>query len=193
MTIEAGPAPVVVVPDMSPLIHLAAAGQLPLLHEFGRVVVMDIVAHEATGDMTRPWAREVAAWLREGRRPGAGGRVEIATTEIGEAYRLARQAKPDFRMRDAGERAIRDWLVDALPHLGGPALVIYEDKRMPRLIEREKLGNMVVVATTRAVLIYAQERGLLESAEDTWNSITQRAGGANPGIDLRVLRPRHGP
>jgi predicted nucleic acid-binding protein len=53
--------PVIVVPDMSPLIHLAAAGQLDLLNAFGRVVVMDIVAHEASGDLDRPWARDVAA------------------------------------------------------------------------------------------------------------------------------------
>jgi predicted nucleic acid-binding protein len=51
MTIEISP--VIVVLDMSPLIHLAAGGQLSLLHEFGRVVVMDIVAHEASDDLTR--------------------------------------------------------------------------------------------------------------------------------------------
>ncbi len=55
--------PVIVVPDMSPLIHFAAGGILSLLNEFGRVVVMDIVAYEANDDLSRPWAREVAAWL----------------------------------------------------------------------------------------------------------------------------------
>lgn len=89
--------PVVVVPDMSPLIHLAAAGRLPLPHEFGRVVVMDIVAHEATDDLTRPWAQEVADWLKKGQEAGSNQPVEVVKTEIGEAYRLARQTDPSFK------------------------------------------------------------------------------------------------
>jgi hypothetical protein len=181
--------PVVVVPDMSPLIHLAAAERLPLLHEFGRVVVMDIVAYEATADETKPWARQVADWLRKGQEAGSNQPVELVKTEIGEAYRLARQTDPTFTMRDAGERAIRDWLIDSLPEIGGPALVVYEDRRMPGLIRREHLEGVVVMATTRAILTFAQERGLIGSAEEIWNDIIKRADGANPKLEVWVLRP----
>lgn len=181
--------PVVVVPDMSPLIHLAAAGRLTLLQEFGRVVVMDIVAYEASDDLTKPWAREVAEWLRSGQEAGSNQPVNVVKTEIGEAYRLARQTDPTFTMRDAGDRAIRDWLVDTLPEVDGPALVIYEDKRMPRLIQREHLDEVVVLATTRAVLIFAEERGLIPSAEEVWNDIINRAEGASPSLHVRVMRP----
>ena len=181
--------PVVVVPDMSPLINLAAAGRLTLLQEFGRVVVMDIVAYEASDDPSRPWAQDVAAWLAEGQRPGTNLPVEVVKTEIGEAYRLARQANPQFRMQNAGESAIRDWLVDTLPEIGGPALVVYEDKKMPRLIQREHLVQVVVVATTRAFLAFAEERGLIASAEGEWNEIISRASGANPRQDVQVIRP----
>jgi predicted nucleic acid-binding protein len=181
--------PVVVVPDMSPLIHLAAGGQLPLLQEFGRVMVMDIVAYEASDDLTRPWARDVAAWLEKGQEPGSNQPVEVVKTEIGEAYRLARQADPGFKMQDAGERAIRDWLVDTLPEIGGPALVIYEDKKMPKLIQREQLTDVVVVATTRAVLGFAEERGLIKSAEDVWNNIIRLAAGASPSLNVQVVQP----
>jgi predicted nucleic acid-binding protein len=184
---------VVVVPDMSPLIHLAAAGRLTLLQEFGRVVVMDIVAHEASDDLTKPWAREVAEWLRKGQDVGSNQPVEVVKTEIGEAYRLARQADPHFTMRDAGERAIRDWLVDSLPEIGGPALVVYEDKRMPALIQRERLEDVVVMATTRAILTFAQERGLIPSAEEAWNDIITRAAGASPSLDVKVMRPTGAP
>lgn len=185
--------PVVVVPDMSPLIHLAAAGRLPLLHEFGRVVVMDIVAHEASDDLTKPWAREVAEWLKKGQEGGSNQPVEVVKTEIGEAYRLARQTDPEFKMQDAGERAIRDWLVDTLPEIGGPALVVYEDKRVPALIQRERLEEVVVTATTRALLTFAQERGLIGSAEEAWNDIISKAEGASPSLDVRVMRPTREP
>ena len=67
--------PVIVVPDVSPVIHLAAAGRLTLLQEFGRVVVMDIVtAYEASDNTAKPWAREVAAWLAEGQKPAPTAR-----------------------------------------------------------------------------------------------------------------------
>ena len=181
--------PVVVLPDVSPLIHLAAVARLPLLQAFGRVIVMDMVAQEASEDATKAWAREIAAWLAKGQKPGTNNPVEIARTEIGEAYRLARQANPGFRMQKAGERAIRDWLVESLSEVAGPALVIYEDNRVPRLIQRERLDNAVVVATTRAVLTFAEERGLIESAEAVWNNIIVRAAGANPKRDVKVIRP----
>jgi hypothetical protein len=132
---------------------------------------------------------EVAAWLAKGQEAGSNQPVEIVKTEIGEAYRLARQTNPDFKLQNAGENAIRDWLVDTLPDIGGPALVIYEDNKMPRLIRREQLQEVVVVATTRAVLSFAEERGLIKSAEEIWKDIIKRAAGANPRLDAQVLRP----
>lgn len=185
--------PVVVVPDVSPLIHLAAVGCLELLQEFGRVSVMDIVAQEASEDLSKPWALEVASWLARGQEARSNRPVEIVRTEIGEAYRLARQANPSFKMRNAGENAIRDWLVETLLEIGGPVLVIYEDKNLLKLIRREHFEDVVVVATTRAVLAFAEERALIESAEAIWNEIVKQAPGANPRLDAQVLRPKRTP
>ena len=137
MRIEITPA--VVVPDVSPLVHLAAVDALSLLQEFGRVIVMDMVAFEASADLEKPWASEVAAWLR--RDAGGLPPVAIVATEIGEAYRLARQADPRFRLRNAGESAIRDWLVETLPEIGGAALVVYEDEKVPKFIRRERMDR----------------------------------------------------
>ena len=78
-----------------------------------------MLAHEAVSDPERPWARQVAHWLQQGQSPGSNQPVEVVKTEIGEAYRLARQADPGFTMRDAGERATRDWLVESLAGFGG--------------------------------------------------------------------------
>lgn len=71
----------------------------------------------------------------------------------------------------------------------GPALVIYEDKRMPGLVQRNHLEGVVVMATTRAVLTFAQERELISSAEEAWNDIIKRAEGASPSLDVKVMRP----
>ena len=104
--------PVIVVPDMSPLIHLAAGGLLPLLNEFGRVVVMDIVAYEASDDLSRPWAQDVAAWLAKGQEQGSNQPVEVVKTEIGEAYRLALRPirRSGYRMQVNGQSAIGWWI-----------------------------------------------------------------------------------
>lgn len=185
--------PELIVPDTSPLIHLAAVGHLPLLNALGHVVVMDVVAFEATADLTKPFAPEIAAWVEAGEREGSNLPVRIARTEIGEAYRLARQADSAFRMRNGGEQAILNWLAETLPTTRGPALVVYESGRVPRMIRREGLGDVVVVATTRALLVFAEQEGLITSAEATWKAITERAPGASPEVRTWAIRPTSEP
>jgi hypothetical protein len=62
-----------------------------------------------------------------------------------------------------------------------------------KLILRERLAEVVVVATTRALLGFAEERGLILSVEDVWSTIIGRAAGANPSLDTRVLPPTRPP
>jgi len=54
--------PDLIVPDTGPLIHLAQADALHLLHLIGgRVVVADMVALEATQDLAEPGTAAIAA------------------------------------------------------------------------------------------------------------------------------------
>ena len=72
---------------------------------------MDIVAYEASAEETKPWAREVSAWLAEGGRAGGNQPVEIVKTEIGEAYRLARRRTQSFDCKTPGKaRYAVGWL-----------------------------------------------------------------------------------
>ena len=108
---------------MLPLIYLAAAGKLWLLQEFGRVVVIDMAAYEASADLTRPWASEVAAWLKRGLGSGADRRRRNLRTEPAEPTSWP-TGRPVFKLRGPGVRAIRGTaLVDAVAELGGPARV----------------------------------------------------------------------
>jgi hypothetical protein len=102
---------------------------------------------------------------------------------------LARRADPAFVMQGGGERAILDWLADTLPKERVPVLVVYENHKVPKLIGREGLPETVVVATTRAVLDFAEQRGLIDSAEGVWNTIISQAEGANPGAEVQIVRP----
>ena len=73
--------PDVIVPDTGPLIHLAQTNALHLLHQIGgRVVVADMVAFEATQDMTKPGAQEIQDWLDAGQKPNSNAPVLIAPT-----------------------------------------------------------------------------------------------------------------
>ena len=83
--------PTVIVRDTAPLIHLAAGGVLHVLTGMGRVVVPDVIELEATGDLAKPFAREIADWLERGRQPGTNQPVEVAESEFGPLYRLAMQ------------------------------------------------------------------------------------------------------
>ncbi len=124
--------PTVILPDTSPLVHLAAADALHILTGLGRVVVVDVVALEATNDNSKPYAAQIAAWIAEGGKPGSNRPVEVAATELGTLYKLAldQNMKPP---RNAGEIGITEWLADELRHIGGPALVVYENGRIPNM------------------------------------------------------------
>lgn len=180
--------PTVILPDTSPLVHLAAVGALSVLNGMGRVVVVDVVALEATNDQTKPYAREIAAWIEAGRKPGSNQPVEVAATELGPLYKLAldQNVKPP---RNAGEIAITEWLADELRHLGGPALVVYENGRVPAMLAREGVAATVAVATTRNLLELAQREGLIPNAEALWSRIVKAAPTANPASVLTYVNP----
>ena len=65
--------PDIIIPDVGPLIQLAQAGALRLLHQVGRrVVIPEMVAHEAMEDRSALGVQDLRDWDR--RRPGRGQR-----------------------------------------------------------------------------------------------------------------------
>lgn len=180
--------PTVVIPDAAPLIHLAAGDALTVLNGMGRVVVPDIVVLEATYHADKPFAPEIAAWIAEGQRPGTNQPVEVVVTEIGSLYRIAvDQGLP--RPRNAGEIGIATWLAENLADIGGPALVVYENGRVPGLLSREGVAALVVVATTRNLLSIAQQEGIIADDETLWRRIVAAIPTANPVSNVTFIHP----
>ncbi|MGH7154512.1 MAG: hypothetical protein ACREF3_11355 [Acetobacteraceae bacterium] len=181
--------PTVILPDTTPLVHLAAAGALHVLTGLGRVIVVDVVALEATYYEGKPYAREIAAWIDAGSKPGSNLPVEVAATELGPLYKLAldQNVKPP---RNAGEIAIAEWLGDELRRLDGPALVVYENGRVPAMLAREGVAATVAVATTRNLLELAQREGLIPDAETLWARIVTAAPTENPASVVTIINPR---
>ena len=93
------------------------------------------------------------------------------------------------RPRNADEIGIAAWLADNLSHIGGPALAVYENGRMPNMLSREGVAAVVAVATTRNMLRMAQEKGLIADAEALWARITAAMPTANPASNVTFLNP----
>jgi hypothetical protein len=49
--------------------------------------------------------------------------------------------------------------------------------------------KVVVAATTRAVLDLAERQGPIPSAQATWEKLAERAPGADPPAQARIVRP----
>lgn len=184
--------PTVVIPDTAPLIHLAAGQALSVLTAMGRVVVPDVVAMEATYFLGKPYARDIADWIAAGQLPGSNQGIEVAETEIGKLYAIALEHSLP-RPRNAGEIGIAAWLADSLAHIGGPALVVYENGRVPGMLSREGVAAVVAVATTRNLLTMAQDHGIIADAEEVWRGIIAAIPTANPVSNLTIIHPVEAP
>jgi hypothetical protein len=93
------------------------------------------------------------------------------------------------RPRNAGEIDIATWLADNLAHIGGPALVVYENGRVPNMLSREAVVAVVAAATTRNMLRVAQEEGIIPDAEALWERITAAIPAVNPASNLTIINP----
>jgi hypothetical protein len=175
--------PTVVMADSSPLIHLAAVEHLDLLFEFGHVVIADVVRSETCLDQNKPFAPEIAAWIDA----NLGSRLSLAETELGPLYEMAVKTGVK-RPRNSGERAIVEWLAENIVHEGGPALIIYENGKIPTMLRREGLPEDVVVTTSRYFLRLSQERGLLADAEETWDRIAKLDTRSDPQAEATLIQ-----
>ncbi|MFG1481041.1 hypothetical protein V5F53_20675 [Xanthobacter sp. V4C-4] len=183
MPVEPIERPDIVIPDTGPLIHLSQVDALPLLHEIGgAVVIVDVVRYELTTDMTKPEAERIQQWIERGLEPGSNMPVRLELTETGEALRLARLVKPDFRMRNGGEVAMVEWLAEKVSGTDRTALVLYENGKVPKLIADQDLHADIDVVTTRAFLALAERRGLIPSAEALWRRIVESSPTTNDTI-----------
>jgi len=183
--------PDVIVPDTGPLIHLAQAKALHLLHEVGgRVVVTDMVALEATASLDKPGAQEIQAWLDVGLIPGSNAPVSVETTDVGRAFLTARRADPAFRWRGAGELSIVGWLRDEVDQSSNAVLIVYENGRVPRMIGDYGVSADIDILTTRAFLEFVERRGIIPSAEAYWQRIVAVAPTANPDDAVTMHRRR---
>lgn len=182
--------PDIVVPDAAPLIHLASADQLHLLHEVGAAaVVVDMVAHEITRDASKPGAAILAAWLADGCAPGSNRPVRVEETETGRLYATVLETKPDYRLRNGGETAIVERLAERVAGTDRAVIVLDENGRVPTIVRNQSLDADIDVLTTRAFLEGLDQRrhaGRTGEPGDAGQSHWDRVGAGSPTADPRL-------
>ena len=184
--------PDIVVPDAAPLIHLARAGLLHLLHEAGgAVVVVDMVAHEMVRDPVKPGAAALRDWMDQGRAPGSNRPVRVEETETGRLYAAVIESHPDYRLRNGGEVAVVEWLAETVAGTDKAVIVLYENGRVPTIVRNQSLDADIDVLTTRA-FVEAMERRRDDPGGPTyWDRIEAEEPTTNPRLQsFSQRRPR---
>ena len=152
----------IIIADAGPLIRLAAAGLLDALKVTNRaIVIVDRVEAEVCGDLSKPFAREIAHWMDR-----MNGAVEHARTVEGAGIEAMMQSArtPDElqslkrKLRHSGERAIREYVEEMEPADADDALVLYEDRDMPSLMQAATAP--MTLMTTRGFVRFLAARGL---------------------------------
>lgn len=156
----------IVVADAGPLIRLAAAGILDTLRDLNRrIVLVDRVEEEVVGDLSKPFAAEIAAWIDS--LGEAALRVETVVG-IGVAALRARPRTPagdallKSALRDSGEQALREFVAHWHPTEASSTVVLYEDRKVATLFLDVEFP--VTLMTTRAFVATVTPWGINQDA-----------------------------
>jgi hypothetical protein len=155
--------------DTGPLITLAVAASLDyLLYVDADVVIPDAVLHEATRDAARLGAQDIIDWVKAHRR-----QIEIAATKAYEVYDLARQAAPQLRDPDLGERAAVE-IIEEPDRLQGAerGLLLCEETAVLKRVTVRDRDRIVEISTLDFLRILEAEKRI-QSAEQVFELAAQ--------------------
>jgi hypothetical protein len=151
---------VVLLPDAGPLITLAYADSLDLLFKpQWAVSLVDMVLHDVTRTQT-PTGEKLSQWV-------AANRIPIHSTKIFARYQAALSTESIApRKSNLGELAIQEamnnFALEAPPRTG---VFLFEDHKIARA--SFVLPDACRKVTTRAFLIFLEQKGWIASAAET--------------------------
>lgn len=149
--------PVLLLPDAGPLITLAYAEALDVLLIPGwSVQIVDMVLHELTRNKT-PTSRAIAAWVK-------ANKLSVVPTKTHQHFRRSQAASATaLRKSNLGELAIQEAMNDfALLDPAPTGVFLFEDHKIART--SFLLPDNCRKVSTRAFLIFLEQKGWLESA-----------------------------
>lgn len=156
----------ILVPDAGPLITLAYAKRLDALQRPGWPVhIVDMVLHELTRNPT-PTSGAIAAFIAE-------RNLTVIATEVCQLYqqRLTTPGATPPRKAGLGELAIQEYMNHlAMREPAVPAVFLFEDHKIARASFH--LPDQAQRVSTRAFLLFLEQRGWIDSAADIERSAT---------------------
>ena len=157
---------IVLLPDAGPLIALAYADSLDLLFRPGwSVALVDMVLHEVTRNQ-RPTSEKLAQWVETNKLP-------VLTTKTCQHYQqilTAGSAPP--RKSNLGELAIQETMNGfALEQPPKTGVFLFEDHKIARA--SFLVPDNCRKVSTRAFLIFLEQKGWLESAAEIERRVIQ--------------------
>lgn len=175
---EAEKPAVVLLPDAGPLITLAYADALDLLHKPGwQVKLVDMVLHEVTRHAT-PTSEKIQRWVEERSIP-------VLATQTLQRHLAAQPTGAALpRKANLGELAIQETMTDlatATPHTTG--VFLFEDHKIARA--SFMLPDNCRKVSTRAWLQFLEGKGWIDSA-----AAVERAAVANGRSFSQMRFPR---
>ncbi|MCY7389864.1 MAG: hypothetical protein LH481_17715 [Burkholderiales bacterium] len=149
---------IALLPDARPLTTLAYADALDVLFKPGwTVMLVDMVLHEVTRSQT-PTSARLAAWA-------ASARVPALPTKTFVHYRKPATETPASSSRHFGELAIQETMNEfALKVPPKTGVFLFEDHKIARA--SFMVPDNCRKVSTRAFLIFLEQKGLIESATD---------------------------
>lgn len=152
-------ASIALLPDAGPLITLAYADALDVIFKPGwSVELVDMVLHEVTRNQT-PISERIAAWARENKLP------VLSTKTYRYHQQRASSGEVLQKKSNLGELAIQEAMNDfALTIPPRTGVFLFEDHKIARA--SFLLPDNCRKVTTRAFLIFLEQRGWLESAAE---------------------------
>jgi hypothetical protein len=173
----------IVIPDAGPFNSLWVADQLHLLLALEmRIVVVDAVYDELTGDLSYPKDRAVKAFI-DGNQPT----FTIATTDIGQMERDKRRAGEKLK-KNAGELAIVDFMSSdngLRKYLGpgDPVVLLFEDAGVRVFSKPPNLHLLSTVGMLRGL----ERVGVVPSADGIIYEMTHPSRPDRRPGDIRAL------
>ncbi len=149
---------IALLPDAGPLITLACADALDVLFRPGwTVMLVDMVLHEVTRNQT-PTSNKLAAWV-------ASAQIPVMPTKTLEHFRKTATESPPPRSRNLGELAIQETMTEfALKVPPKTGVFLFEDHKIARA--SFMVPDNCRKISTRAFLIFLEQKGLIDSAVD---------------------------
>ena len=149
--------PILLLPDAGPLITLAYADALDVLFKPGwPVQIVDLVLYEVTRNQT-PTSQAIGAWADE-------NKLQILPTKIFEHYQHAQATSAaTLKKSNLGELAVQEAMTNLVLSSPQPVGVfLFEDHKIASagFVLPENCRKV----STRAFLIFMEQKGWLESA-----------------------------